>query len=634
MLSRAFGLTDFPVGRRPPDLAYSGIERPPAGALAGLAAQHLATALTLVAYVLAAATLAGVDAPSTQAAVAATILAMGLGTLLQAWAPGVGAGAFLVHIPSPISAMLVAVAIATVGVGGLPAIGIACGVTALVVSNLIPRLRSLFPPAVAGLVVAAGGLSLSAPAFFHATGLGPQDRFLEQAAQVAESLSAYRSMSGSLDGGDTLAEAGAAKRASAGGLSALASLPTVARNIIASGVTLLVIVGMSVWGGKRLKLFALLSGLIVGIVATALLGDLPAADSLAGLPAFALPALPSFSLDVKAGMLIAFVVLATVMQLDTLGAVALMQRMEDAHWRRPDMARIGRGIRAVGVTNIASGFIGGFPTSLSTANVALCNISRATSRYIGLAVAGGLVAIALLPPATMALTMIPKPVIGAVEVYAAAYLTMAGIELIMSRAMDTRIVFTVGLSIFAALVIIAMPQLADAAPESISFLFRSPVIVAGSTALILNLLFRLGTRRETELDLGETPPDKVHQAIQDYVDMQGATWGARKDVMARVSSACIEATEALLGAGRKPTSLKASFDEFNFDVEIAHAGKPLGSLSSATAEAEQHFDDPFSEEAMGYAVAQASVKLLRHFADRVTAGGADERGWLRLHFDH
>jgi xanthine/uracil permease len=634
VLSRLLHLADYPVGRRPPDLAYGGIERPPAGALAGLAAQHLATALTLVAYVLAAATLAGIDAASTQAAVAATILAMGLGTLLQAWAPGIGAGAFLVHIPSPISAMLVAVAIATVGVGGLPAIGIACGVTALVVSNIIPRLRALFPPAVAGLVVAAGGLSLSAPAFFHATGLGPQDRFLEQAALVAESLSAYGAMSGSLDGGDTLAEASAARRASSDVLGIQSALAPVARNIIVSSVTLLVIVGMSVWGGKRLKLFALLGGLVAGVAATTVLGDLPSADPLAGLPAFALPAVPAFSFDVRAGMLIAFVVLATVMQLDTLGAVSLMQRMEDAHWRRPDMARIGRSIRAVGITNIASGFIGGFPTSLSTANVALCNISRATSRYIGLAVASGLVAIALLPTATMALTMIPKPVIGAVEVYAAAYLTMAGIELIMSRAMDTRIIFTVGLSIFAAVVIIAMPQLADAAPESIAFLFKSPVIVAGSTALILNLLFRLGTRRETELDLGETPADKVHQAIQDYVDMQGATWGARKDVMARVANACIEGTEALLAAGRSPLALKASFDEFNFDVEIAHAGKPLGALSSDAAGADRHFDDPYSEEAMDHAVAQASVKLLQHFADKVTTGGAGERGWLRLHFDH
>ena len=50
--------------------------------------------------------------------------------------------------------------------------------------------------------------------------------------------------------------------------------------------------------------------------------------------------------------------------------------------------------------------------------------------------------------------------------------------------------------------------------------------------------------------------------------------------------------------------------------------------------AERHFDDPFSEEAMDHAVAQASVKLLRHFADKVTTGGAGERGWLRLHFDH
>src|SRR5690606_30017278 len=114
--------------------------------------------------------------------------------------------------------------------------------------------------------------------------------------------------------------------------------------------------------------------------------------------------------------------------------------------------------------------------------LALCHISRSTSRWIGLAVAALLLLLAFVPMVSRALTLVPSAVIGAVEIYAAAYLVVSGIELIASRAMDSRGIFMVGLSFVAGLGVMFMPGIADAVPESIAFLAHNGIVVAGLTA--------------------------------------------------------------------------------------------------------------------------------------------------------
>jgi xanthine permease XanP len=572
------------IRRRQPDLAYCGTERPPATILLALAAQHCATALTFITFVIAVAVSIGLSPVDTQLIVTGTILAMALGTFLQAWGRGVGGGIFLVHFPSIAMAILVAGAVKTMGVGALPAIGLASGISALLVSNLIPRLRALFPPAVAGVVVAVAGMSISKPALLHATGLD---------------------------------EAGLIH----------------ADSLVVSGLTLLVIVGLSVWGSRLTRIFALLGGLAAGVLASWFQGTLPDATPLVGLPVFALPALSTVTFDVRPEVLLAFALLAALMQLDTFGVTVLMQRMEDADWRRPGMKGVGGAIRAVGVTHIVGGVLGGFPTGVSTANVALCSISAATSRYIGLAVAAGLLTIALLPQFAMMLTMLPQPVIGAVEIYAAAYLTVAGIGLIMSRAMDIRGIFTVGLSLFVAVAAIAFPELVRNVPQAVRFLFESPVLLAGGTALLLNLTFRLGSSRRARLELDAIEPSEVRRAVIDYVGLQGASWGARPEVIQRAGNAAVEAIDSLTGAGERTVlSVQTHFDEFNFDVELSHDGPALLLGEDGAGDAPE--DDPLSIEAIERAVARASIQLLRHFSDSVTTGGDAGRGWIRLHLEH
>lgn len=572
-----------PVGRRAPDLTYGSDVRPPLGQLLALGLQHTASALTLVTYVLAACAIGGLSVDETRNMVAATILAMALCTALQAWGGKLGGGLLIVHIPNPILLSLMGLAAARYGPGGMVGVTLVTAVCALGTSLVLPRLRTLFPPAVAGVVICIGGLTLVASAIEHAFGLDHN---------------------------------GAPDAASA--LIALTTLATIAV--------------CSVWGSRMLKLSGTLLGLGAGLAVAAVTGGLSGGAALAAAPLLALPTPPSPTLP-DAGLLIAIALVSVMSQLDTLGTSVIMQKMEDARWRRADLRTAARAMRANGLGELVLAALGPYPTATSSANIALAHISRTTSRYVGLTTALLLVLVALLPQATLAITLLPIPIIGAIELYAAAFLIVSGIELIAQRALDSRGVFMVGMALVFGLGVVVVPQLAEHAPAWLGLVAGSGLVVAGVIAIGLNQVFRLGSTRRSALELDQLAS---LNAVTDFVEMSGAAWGARREVIARAGLAVLEAIEAVeaAGDGRRPLVLRGHFDEYNVDFDILHSGPPLQLEAGAAPPLSGTLLDDDNDEALNQALAQASGSLLRHLADKVHTEIHAGQSLLRLHFEH
>lgn len=583
-----FGLIRTPPVKRPHDLAYASMERPPLPTLGVLALQHTATAVALIAYVLAAAHIGGLDADSTQKMLSAAIIGMALSTALQAIGGRTGSGTMLVHIPDPLLVALSGLVCAEYGVGGMVAVCIVNGVTGLACGAIVPKLRAVLPPTVAGVVVCVGGLSLIEPALMHTTGL--QD--------------------GTLNAAD----------------------------VLLGGTTLTVIMAMSIWGSRTMKLFALLAGMAAGIGLAALMGQLHGGEQLARTPLFGLPTLAPPSLDVPPGLLLSVALLALMTQLDVFASVVLMQKMDDAGWRRANMRMVGGGIRATAIGNLLAAPLGAYPSAVSSANLALCHISRSTSRWIGLAVAALLLLLAFVPMVSRALTLVPSAVIGAVEIYAAAYLVVSGIELIASRAMDSRGIFMVGLSFVAGLGVMFMPGIADAVPESIAFLAHNGIVVAGLTAILLNVAFRMGSTQRSASRLDDVTSEKaLTERVIAFVESSGAAWGARHDAIRRAAQAALEAVELINAGGdtRRATEIRGRFDEFNLDLEILHQGPPLELVRQQKPSANiLDADDDAFEAALAATMSQVSHTLMQRLADRVHADQRNGRSSLRLHFDH
>jgi xanthine permease XanP len=580
-------LSPLPAFKRPHDLVFAANDKPPAFALGGLALQHCATALALLAYALAAARIGGLDTESTRSLVTATILGMAMATFLQSWGGRLGSGMLLVHMPDPLLVVISGLIAAEYGVGGLVLVGLVNGTVALGAGSIVPRLRAVLPPAVAGVVVCVAGLSLIAPALTHTSGM------------------------------DTGA-----------GVNRI--------DVLIGGLTLLVIVALSIWGSRRAKLFALLAGLAAGVSLAAFFGRLHGIDTLIAEPVFGFPNPPVPEFGIDPGVLAAVAVLALMTQLDTFGCVVLMHKMNDADWRRPDMRMVGGGIRANGLGNLFGAWLGAYPSAISSANIALSHISRSTSRWIGLLTALLLAGVSFLPQVTMALTLIPAAVIGAVEIYAAAYLIVSGIELIASRAMDARGIFMIGLSFVMGMGVMFLPGLSELAPESLRFMAKNGIIVAGLTAIALNLLFRLGTSQRATLEL--TDDDMHARKIVEFVETQGAIWSARRDAVRRAAQAALEAAEAIQAAGgnRRLVAVRGSFDEFNLDFELLHDGPPLNLQAKPNAAAANllDIDDDAFHAALDDALAGVSQVLLKRLADRLSTGTREGRAFLRLHFDH
>ncbi|MDT8999757.1 solute carrier family 23 protein [Paucibacter sp. APW11] len=572
--------------RRPFELIYAADECPPRGALALLSLQHVATVLALITHVLAAAKLAGLSLEQTHSIVAVTLLGMALGTALQAWGGRIGSGALLVFQPDPMMITVAGTAIASAGVGALVEVTLLTAVVTLCIGPLMRHLRPLFPPTVVGTVICMGGLGLVEPAVRNALGVNAQ--------MQVDPVSA-----------------------------------------LTSGAALAAVITLSVWGGRRLRLFGLMAGVLIGLLIAALNGRLGGLDWLAGAPLLALPQpiAPSFTLGPE--IIAAIVLIAALNQLDNIGCLIVMDKTNDADWRRADMRMVGRGIRANGLADFLAGLFGSFPSAPSSANIALVHATGSSSRYIGLATGALLLLIALSPRLTMALTLIPQAVLGAVELYAAAYLIVSGIEMIATRALDSRGIFMVGLALCAGLATMLMPGLARGLPDSLHVLAGDGFVVAGLVVVLLNLLFRLGTQRHARLLL-DPMAGPLNQQITDFIERQGRAWAARADVVRRAAQAALEASEAIAAAGHgRPLSLAGRFDEFNFELELLYRGEALplqGQSDTVDLDALLQHDD---EQALDAAMQRVSRTLLRQMADKVSSNPAgDDLAVLRLHFDH
>lgn len=569
--------------RRPPELVYASDERPPVGSLLVLGIQHAATAMAFIAYVLVAAHAAELDRQGTQSMVAMTLLGMALATTLQAWGGRWGAGALLVHMPNPFMIAMVTALVAAHGPGGLAMAGVVSGVTAIAMASVVGRLRPLFPPSVVGVVVAVAGISLIGTSVRNALGLSDSIHIQPGSA-------------------------------------------------LAAAITLGCIVALSIWGG-RLRLMALMIAMMAGVAVSAMLGHMGDTSVMQGVPLLALPHVPMPVFRADSGLLVALVLVAVLSQLDVLGSITMLDKMDDADWKRADMRAVGSGIRANGIADLAGGLFGSFPSCACSANIALAYATRTTSRLIGLTAAMLLAVAAFVPQFTMALTLIPEPVLGAVGLYAAGFLIVSGMELITSRAMDSRGTFAVGLSLSAGLAVMQLPQITAHVPKSMHFLLSEGFVVAGILVIVLNLLLRIGTTQRAQMALHAASPT-LHEDITGFVETRGAAWGARRATVQRAALAALEASEAIAaeGGGRRVTGIAGSFDEFNLDLELLHTGSPLA-LNTGTALATAQLLDG-DDSALDSALAQVSGLLLRQLADRVATSEHEGQSVLRLHFEH
>ena len=178
--------------------------------------------------------------------------------------------------------------------------------------------------------------------------------------------------------------------------------------------------------------------------------------------------------------------------------ITTCQRVNNTAWRQPDMTNIRKGVLADGLANVVGGIIGAPGMSISPSLVGISSVTGATSRVIAFAAAVVLVLIAASPKLAGLFLLIPPEVAGSLLVFTASFMISGGMGIMLSRPVDTRSVYVIGISTLLALSENVFPRYFRGLSPAVRSLTDNPLAFGLTAAIVLTLLFRIGTRQRAE----------------------------------------------------------------------------------------------------------------------------------------
>jgi NCS2 family nucleobase:cation symporter-2 len=565
--------------KRPTNLSYWLDEKPPLGVTALSGLQHVGLVSIFLLVPVIACRLAGLAPEKIVDVLSLSMLVMAAGPVLQGLGRGgVGSGYLL---PPIFAAPYLPAATLALKAGGLPlmfGMTIFAGAVEMLVSRLFRPLRPFFPPEVAGFVVVMIGVTIGMLGFRGVFGGG-----------------------------------GSAPNSASLGVAVF---------------TLALIISLNIWTRGAAKLFCALIGMVAGYVAAVVLGVVPAADlaRLRAEPLLRLPGASHLGWAFDASLMVPFAVAAVAASLRAMGDVTICQKTNDAAWVRPDMRTISGGALANGLCTALAGLVGTIGCNTSTSNVGLAAATGVTSRRVAYAIGAIYLLLAFVPMGATVFVIMPGAVMGAVLVFASCLIFINGITIITSRMLDTRRTFVIGLSFMLGLAVDILPGVFAGLPPALRQFSGSSLLLGTFSALVLNVVFRLGVKRSVTLavDTGQVDPEKIEQ----FLRTQGGAWGARPDVIARAVFAASQLVEAVTENAWKsgPLALQASFDEFNLDLRLSYQGELLEFPDRRPSDEEIRETDEGMRKLAGF--------MLRHNADRIRSEALGGTATVHFHFDH
>lgn len=566
--------------KRPAGIVYGVNDVPPMSVLLLGGLQHVGLVSIFLLVPLIAGRQAGLAPEQIIDVLSLSMLVLAVGPILQSLNRGpVGCG-FL--CPPIFAAAYLPASILAIKAGGLPlmfGMTIFAGIVEMLLSRLMRPLRPFMPPEIAGFVVAMIGLTIGVLGMKNVLGVGNSE------------------------------EANPA-------------------TLVVAAATLSIMVGLNVWAKGAPKLFCALIGMVVGYLLSVAFGILPAdnLDRVRTAPIINLPAVGHISWAFDPTLIVPFVVAAVAACLRAMGDITICQKSNDTDWIRPDLRSISGGMLANGMGTLLSGMFGTVGLNTSTSNVGLASATGITSRYVALSTGAIFLLLVFLPKAATIFAIMPAAVVGATLMFAASMVFINGLLIITSRMLDSRRIFVIGLSFMVGLSADIFPSFFSKLPAGVQMFTGSSLVLGTFFALALNLIFRIGSRRTQTLIVDSAAVDTAK--IDDFVQAQGASWGARRDIVDRARFNLMQSVELIVESGlpQGNLALDASFDEFNLNLRVSYDGEPLELADRRPSNEEIIASEEGHRKLAGY--------MLRRHADSVQVSSRAGRSTILFHFDH
>ncbi len=564
---------------RPEDLIYAVDERPPWPRLLFLGAQHavlMSVYLVLIVIVF----------RHAKASDAATLHALGLGmialaisTVLQAMSKGpVGSG----YLAPPVySAIYIGPAVLAADTAGLPAVfamTVFAGLVEIGLAPLLHRLRALFPPAISGFIVAIVGIQLGVIGIGELLGVEHAGR------------------------------------------------PQFHDHLLVGFLTLATMVALSVWGRGVMRLICSMLGIAVGMVGSLALG-LVSAASLRGFldaPLVAIPTPHYLAYDFRFSLVPAFLMAGCASMLRTVGVITTCQKINDIDWKRPELRSIKGGILADGIGCAIAGLLGAIGMNTAPSLVGVSKATGATSRHIAFSCAAILALFAFIPKYAALFVMLPRAVIGAAMVFTASFMIAGGIQIIVSRNLDSRTTYVVGVSMLLGLAREVFPAYFKQATPIVHLFTGSMMSIGVLSAFLLNLVFRIGATRRVAIEI-----ERAGASVADFekaLRARGRGWFVPADVIDRAVATTGQVLQHLAAAGLAtgPAAVVIAYDDLDLTISIRYQG---ALLSLPNVGVRKHFF--VEEESFSFGLADFLTGV---YPDRMEARSAGQSTEIRLIF--
>jgi xanthine permease XanP len=566
------------VRKRPSNLLYDVDETPPLLVRLGVSLQHVFLLSVGWLYVVVIVNSIGGTEAQAESIIRISMIAGGLATILQSTRGVLGSGYFcpltssLIFLPPSI------LAVQTGGYTLLFGMVATAGILLSLMSRVLGRVRVLFPPEVTGLMVAMAGLQLirlGCPRFVGYNGPG----------SVSE-----------------------------------------LRAFVVGAVTLIVMVGATVWNKGKLHALPMLMGLSAGYILALGSGVLPWPQFVRELnePWINFPHRVVSGLNFRFSLLAPFLIASLTAGLKMVGDFTLCQKINDSDWKRTDMKSASGGLLASGLGTLFSGLSGGVAQTTVSSSIGLSLATGTTSRSLAIPTGVMVAALAFFPKLAAVLAVMPAPVVGAILIYSACFIVLGGMQLLTSRMLDSRRIFAVGISLLFGLSVDMVPELYRHAPEVFRPLFSSSTALATILVVSLSLLFRLGIARRVGF---EVMPGDAMEKINSKMEEHGAAWGMRREVVIRAIQAVNETVNSALAfnPGLERVEVSIEFDEFKLGADVEYEGVPIQLAESAPSPESLITDQ---------GIALLSSFMIRQFADRVRIKAHKGACRIELTFDH
>ena len=339
-------------------------------------------------------------------------------------------------------------------------------------------------------------------------------------------------------------------------------------------VTLAIAVGFSIWGKRVLRLLSILFGVIAGLAAAYATGLIDAATiaPVGAAPWFALPN-PSFlSYSLAAPLLPAFIAAGFAATLRTMGVITTAQKINDADWKRPDLANIKKAVLGDSIGTLTAGALGCPGTCVGPSLVGVSSATGATSRAIAFMAAAFLAAFAFLPKVAAAIVSLPPEIAGSVLIFTSSFMITSGIEIVSSRTLSTRACFALSIALLLGLATQVHTHYFQALPAPWNDILGNMLTISLAVAIGLTLLFRIGIRRK---DAMVWRASDALAAFVPFLDKEASTWKLNPELVDRAKEGVAEIVSHLKEGHfiDAPLDIETSYDGLDLLVELKYRGR-------------------------------------------------------------